>query len=135
MGIMFLIRKMFPDMSTYVLEDLQKIKQPRFMLAGDIGHWVDLRGQVNAVTGKINSYRDIRKICEAEGRTVPSLGSLRNYLGEGGVARQAEAKSEWLSWFEDFGRIAGYYGDEIAGLTTPDEWAEFRNEYTIFMGY
>lgn len=135
MGIIAIIKNAFPNMSTYVLEDLQKLHQPRFMLAGDIGHWVDLRGQINAATGRINSYRDIRKICAAEKGTVPSLGTLRNYLGEGGAARQGEAKGEWHSWFEDFGRITGYYKDEIAGLTTPDEWEEFRNEYTIFMGY
>lgn len=135
MGIMALVKKVFPDMSGYMIEDLASLKQPRFMLAGDIGHWVDLRKQINATTGLINSYRDIRKICAAEGATVPSLGSLRNYLGEGGVARHAEAKGEWLSWFEDFGRISTYYGDEIPSITTPEEWKEFRNEYTIFMGY
>ena len=135
MGIMLLIKKVFPDMSTYVLDDLQKIKQPRFMLTGDIGHWVNLRKQINAATGRINSYRDIRKICAAEGETVPSLGSLRNYLGEGGVARQAEAKGEWLSWFEDFGRVTGYYKDEMEALTLEGEWESFRSQYTIFMGY
>ena len=135
MTILDLIKGIFPTMSTYVLEDLAKIRQPRYMMSGDILHWIDLRKQINAVTGRINSYRDIRKICRIEGAAVPSLGTLRNYLGEGGQTRVNIAKAEWRVWFEDFGSVTQWYEDEIKGLTTKEEWAAFREKYRVFMGY
>lgn len=135
MGIINLIKGIFPDMSAYVLEDLAKLREPRFLMSGDILHWNDLRGQINAITGRINSYRDIRKICAAEGATVPSLGTLRNYLGEGGGQRIEIAKAEWKVWFEEFGEVTQWYDDEIKGLTTKEEWVVFREKYRVFMGY
>lgn len=135
MSILTLLRGAFPDAPLDFFRRVEAIGTPRFMLAGDIGHWMDLRTQINANTGRINSYRDIRRICEAEGATVPSLGTLRNYLGEGGTARYAEAKGEWLSWFEDFGHITEFFKDDLAGLTTPEEWEEFRAIYESFLGY
>lgn len=135
MSIISLIQKTFPNMSTYALEDIAKLREPRFLMSGDILHWVDLRGQINAKTGRINSYRDIRKITAAEGGKVPSLGTLRNYLGEGGEIRVEIAKAEWRGWFEDFGRVTQWYKEEMEGLTTPAQWKEFRVEYALFMGY
>lgn len=135
MSIIPLIKGIFPDIGAYVLERLGQIREPRFMMSGDILRWVDLRGQINAKTGRINSYRDIRKICEATGDTVPSLGTLRNYLGEGGKQRIEIAKTEWKVWFEEFGEVTEMFKDEVRGLTTSEEWAKFRDVYKIFMGF
>ena len=135
MGIIAIVKGIFPDIGAYVLERLEQIRQPRFMMSGDILRWVNLRGQINAKTGRINSYRDIRKICEATGDTIPSLGTLRNYLGEGGKQRIEIAKTEWKAWFEEFGEVTEMFKDEVMGLTTKEEWAIFRGEYNSFMGF
>lgn len=135
MGIMQVIGRVIPDLSAYFIQDIGKIREPRYMVAGDIDHWIKLREQINPNTGKINSYRNIRRICEVENRTVPSLGTLRNYLGSGGNLRRAEAVGEWRAWFEDFGRISQYYRDEHEMRTSKEEWQEFRTIYETFMGY
>lgn len=135
MGIMAIIKGTFPGMSDYLYKRVGEIMQPRFMIAGDIDHWISLRGQINASTGKINSYRQIRTITEAEGRTVPSLGTLRNYLGEGGQLRRDTAVMDWRRWFEDFGSVTSLNKDEVRDLTTSEEWEVFRAEYNMFLGY
>lgn len=135
MSIMGIIKTTFPDLSTYIVKRMEAIGEPRFMVARDIDHWVNLRGQINPNTGRINSYRDIRKITTAEGRTTPSLGTLRNYLGEGGQLRRDTAVMDWLRWFEDFGHITELNKDEVADLTTPEQWEAFRAEYNMFLGY
>lgn len=135
MSIMAIIKGTFPDMSRYLIDRIGGIGQPRYMIAGDIDHWMDLRKQINPSTGRINSYRDIRKIADAEGRAVPSLGTLRNYLGEGGQLRRDTAVMDWRRWFEDFGNITNLAKDEVADLTTPEEWEVFRAEYNMFLGY
>lgn len=122
-------------MSADFIKRISGIKEPRYMLAGDIGHWETLRGQINAKTGRINSYRDIRKIVASEGRTVPSLGTLRNYLGEGGITRKGRAQAEWKVWFEEFGTITEFFKDELDYLSDVKQWEEFREVYTLFMGY
>jgi len=135
MSIIPRIKAIFPEMTTDFFKRLEKIGEPRFMIAGDIDHWFDLRGQINAITGRVNSYRDIRRITEAEGRTVPSLGTLRNYLGEGGVARRDIAVADWRRWFEDFGHITEYFEEELEYLSTHEQWEEFREVYSLFLGY
>lgn len=134
-SIISMIEKAIPDLSSFFLEDIGHIPAPRFMVGGDIDHWGELYSQINAVTGRTNSYRDIRRICEAEKRVVPSLGTLRNYLGSGGIARRAEAVSEWRVWFEDFGRLSQFYRDEHKDRTTKEQWETFRTLYESFMGY
>jgi len=135
MNIMNVIRGTFPDMTNDFFKRLDTLIQPRFLVAGDIDHWIDLRSQINATTGRINSYRDIRKITEAEGRTVPSLGSLRNYLGEGGEMRREIAVADWRRWFEDFGNITEFFGDELENLSSTQQWGAFREVYSLFLGY
>lgn len=135
MAIISMLAKGSPALSSWLKDAVKKIHTPRYMLVGDIGHWVELRGQINAVTGKINSYRDIRKICAAEDKTVPSLGTLRNYLGDGGVTRQGIAKAEWLSWFEQFGKLMQMNADEVRETTTIEDWELFSAEYHMFLGY
>lgn len=135
MSILGIVKRLFPDTSGYFISDVAGLKTPRYMLSGDILHWQDLRTQINPNTGKINSYRDIRKIVVAEGGKPPSLGSLRNYLGSGGEFRTDIAKTEWKDWFERFGRLTEWYKEEIEGTTTPEEWEDFRLTYTEFFGY
>jgi len=135
MSIIPKIKAVFPEMTRDFFKRLETIGEPRFMIAGDIDHWFDLRSQTNALTGRVNSYRDIRKITEAEGRTVPSLGTLRNYLGEGGVMRRDIAVADWRRWFEDFGRITEYFEDELQYLSTHAQWEDFREVYSLFLGY
>ena len=135
MGITAIIRGALPNASIDFFKRVEAIKQPRYMLAGDIDHWINLRGQINAATGRINSYRDIRKICLAEGATVPSLGTLRNYLGDGGALRHAVAKAEWLTWFEDFGSVTQFFKEELEYLTSKEDWETFREVYLNFMGF
>lgn len=135
MSIMGIVRDAFPNMTNDFFRRLDTIVQPRFLIAGDIDHWVTLRSQINAVTGRVNSYRDIRKITLAEGRTVPSLGTLRNYLGEGGQLRRDTAVADWRRWFEDFGHITEYFEEELENLTIRKEWEEFREVYSLFLGY
>lgn len=135
MSILLKLKDAFPNASADFFRRVESIGSPRFMLAGDIGNWIDLRKQINASTGKINSYRDIQRICKAMDSTVPSLGTLRNYLGDGGTARYAQSKGEWLSWFEDFGHITEFFKDELRDLTTPEEWETFRAIYLMFLGY
>jgi len=65
MSIIPKIKAVFPEMSRDFFKRLETIGEPRFMIAGDIDHWFDLRSQTNALTGRVNSYRDIRKITEA----------------------------------------------------------------------
>lgn len=135
MSIMPLIEKIFPNMSGYLKDRIGGIRQPRYMVAGDIDHWINLRGQINAATGRINSYRDIRKITQAEGATVPSLGTLRNYLGKGGEFRRDTAVMEWHRWFEEFGHITYYVKEEMRDITNPEEWESFRATYEMFLGF
>lgn len=135
MSIIPMLKGMFPEMTKDFFSRVSKIGEPRFMVAGDIDHWIGLRGQINAVTGRINSYRDIRKITEAEGRTVPSLGTLRNYLGEGGTARRDIAVADWRRWFEDFGHVTEFFNEELKYLSTMEQWEEFREVYSLFLGY
>lgn len=135
MGIVPIIKNLFPNATTDFMRRVKSIGEPRYMIAGDIMHWQDLRAQINPNTGRINSYRDIRKICTAEDKTVPSLGTLRNYLGEGGAFRMDIAKAEWRAWFEDFGHITEFFKEELWALTTPEEWKAFRLEYEAFIGY
>ena len=135
MSIIAAIKKAFPDVSRDFMRRIEGIHQPQYSLVGDIGYWETLRGQINATTGKINSYRNIRAICEAEGRKVPALGTLRNYLGEGGIARKAVAQAEWRVWFEDFGTITQFFEEELESLSTHEQWEEFRGVYTLFLGY
>ena len=135
MTIISMLKAGSPALSSWLKDAVKKIHTPRYMLVGDIGHWKELRGQINAETGKINSYRNIRKICEVEGKTIPSLGTLRNYLGEGGVAREAVAKGEWLAWFEDFGTLMEMNKDEVQETTTKEDWEVFKTEYMMFLGY
>lgn len=135
MSIIGAIGNALPNVSRDFMRRVEGIIQPRYSLVGDIGHWETLRGQINSRTGKINSYRDIRKICAAEGGKVPALGTLRNYLGEGGVARKAVAQAEWRVWFEEFGTITNFFEDELKDLTTEEDWEAFRGVYEIFIGY
>ena len=135
MSIISIVKNIIPNASKYFLEDIGKLTEPRYMYSKDILNWVELRKQINPNTGKINSYRDIQKICKAIDRTIPSLGTLRNYLGSGGISRIGRAKAEWLAWFEDFGRISNYYRKEHEGLTTREDWEDFRTEYNAFFGF
>ena len=135
LGIIERIIQAIPNLEPYFIKDIQSIKLPRFMVAEDIDHWSALYKQINPNTGRTNSYRDIRKICAAENRKVPALGTLRNYLGSGGVARRGEAVAEWRAWFEEFGRFSGYYEEEFKTWTTKEEWLAFREVYRSFMGY
>lgn len=135
MTILGIISKALPELTGYFKGDIAKIRVPRYTLSADILHWQDLRSQINPVTGKINSYRDIRKIVIAEGGKPPSLGGLRNYLGSGGEFRTDLAKAEWKEWFHEFGRLSEAYKDEVRGMTTKEEWEDFRNAYNEFFGY
>lgn len=135
MSIIAKLKGVFPDMTSDFFKRLETLGEPRYMIAGDIDHWIDLRGQINAVTGRINSYRDIRKITASEGRTVPSLGTLTNYLGGGGELRRDTAVMDWRRWFEDFGHVTEYFEEELEYLSSHAQWQEFREVYSLFMGY
>lgn len=135
MTIPSFIKAVLPDIGGYLVQDLNAIKSVRSAVPADISHWRDLRKQINPSTGKINSYRAIRKITAAEGRVTPSLGSLRNYLGSGGLVREAESVAKWQEWFKQFGKFTDIYKEETAAFTTKEEWESFRGEYSIFMGW
>jgi len=77
MSVLKFVQSVLPNASEAFYDRMQSVTSVKHMIAGDISHWVDLRSQINASTGKINSYRDIRKICTSEGRVTPSLGTLR----------------------------------------------------------
>ena len=110
-------------------------KPPSTFTPGEIKHWAGLRRQVNADTGKPNSYRQIQKIVTAEGMKAPSLGSLRNYLGSGGVQRLNVAQATWRQWFERFGSSVKWIEEGGGWVGSPEQWTEFRKEYSAFMGY
>lgn len=134
-SIIKILKGIFPDTHPAVMERIEAIKQPRWSVGGDIDLWNKLRGQINPNTGRINSYRDIRKITTAMGRKTPSLGTLRNYLGEGGGFRRDCAIAGWKVWFEEFGRVTQMFKEETKFLTTKEEWGEFREIYGVYMGF
>ena len=135
MTVLKFIQTVLPNASEAFYDRMRLVTEPRHIIAGEVKHWMDLRGQINAVTGKINSYRDIRKITMAEGRTTPSLGTLRNYLGEGGSERYERARNELQEWFREFQYVESMFREEHKWLLTPESWEEFRERYKIFMGY
>ena len=134
MTVATFLRSMLPNASEAFYVRMALETSPRHLIVGDILHWKDLRGQINAATGKINSYRDIRKITTAEGRTVPSLGSLRNYLGSGGERRLEQASTELEEWFRRFGAVTTMFEEEHKDLLTREDWEAFDAQYRLYMG-
>ena len=135
MTVLKFIQSVLPNASEAFYDRMRLVTNPRHIVAGEVKHWMDLRGQINAATGKINSYRDIRKITMAEGRTTPSLGTLRNYLGEGGDERYERARNELQEWFREFQTVEAMFKEEHKNLLTPDDWIDFRERYNIYMGF
>jgi len=49
--------------------------------------------------------------------------------------RRDIAVADWRRWFEDFGRITEYFEDELQYLSTHAQWEDFREVYSLFLGY
>ena len=133
MSIYGIIDGLFPEMSLDMYRQVKRIHVPRISMYGDIKYWESLSMLTNPSTGRKYSYRDIRKVCEAEGREVPALGTLSKYLGKDSMYWQEKSRQEWVDYLHEFGRLAQAMPDWMNA--TREEWDEFRGWYKTFMGY
>ena len=108
------------------------IKEPRNIAPSEFLYWQDLKSHTNPATMKPYSYRDIRRVLEAEGRHVPSLSTLSKYLGKDKWLHQELSREAWKDYFKKFGKAVKANPDLFN--TEPEEWDEFEYQYSIFLG-
>ena len=128
-----IIESLFPHMTNDMYRQIKRIHEPRISLYGDVKYWESLSRLTNPNTGRKYSYRDIRKVCAAEGKKVPSLGTLSKFLGKDSMYWQEKSRQAWVDYLHEFGRLAQAMPDWIQA--TPEEWESFREWYNGFMGY
>ena len=133
MGILSKIDGIFPQMSLDMYRQVKRIHVPRISMYGDIKYWEKLSTLTNPLSGNKYSYRDIRKVCKAEGRKVPALGTLSKFLGDDAMYWQEKSKSQWTDYLHEFGKQAQAMPEWMQA--TPEEWDDFRGFYNTFMGY
>ena len=132
MSLFNILQPIFKTSSLEAVYEAAHLKEPRNIAPSEFLYWQELKSHTNPVTMKPYSYRDIRRVLEAEGRHVPSLSTLSKYLGKDKWLHQELSREAWKDYFKKFGNAVRDNPDLFN--TEPEEWEEFEYQYSIFLG-